>query len=112
MFPGMGGVNPKMMKQAMKKMGMKQEEIDAEEVIIKCSDKNLVIKNPQVTKIEMMGQETLQIAGEIEEEISGPSEEDVKMVMSQAECSEEDAKSALEATDGDIAEAILKAKEE
>ena len=40
-------MNPKMLKQAMKKMGMKQEDIDASEVIIKCSDKEIVIRNPQ-----------------------------------------------------------------
>jgi len=30
----------------MKKMGMKQEDIDASEVIIKCSDKEIIIRKP------------------------------------------------------------------
>ena len=32
-----------MMKQAMKRMGIKQEEIDAQQVIIRCEDKEIVI---------------------------------------------------------------------
>ncbi len=104
MFPG---IDQKMLKQAMKKMGIKEETIDAHEVIIKCKDKELIIKNPQVTKINMMGQETLQVLGDIEErESSLFNEEDIKAVMEQAKCSREDAKKALE-KERDIAAAIL-----
>ncbi len=100
-------INPKMMERAMKKMGVKQEEIDAHEVIIKCSDKNIVVKNPNVVKIKMMGQESLQITGDIsEEEQDVFNEEDIKTVMEQTGCSEEDAKKLLE-QEGDIAAAIL-----
>lgn len=104
MFPGM---NPKMMKQAMQKMGIKQVELDAEEVIIKLKDKNLIIKNPNVSKINMQGHETFQIMGDVSEESS--NEEDIKTVMDQTGCSEEEAKKALEKYD-DIAEAILNLK--
>jgi len=100
-------LNPKMMEKAMKKMGVKQEEIDANEVIIKCGDKNLVVKNPSVVKIKMMGQESLQITGDIiEEEQEAFNEEDIKTVMDQTDCSKEDAKKLLE-QEGDIAAAIL-----
>ena len=102
------------MKQAMKKMGIKQEEIDAREVIIKTSDKDIIIKNPQVSKVNMMGQESFQISGDIEEKelSSEPStnEEDIKTVMEQTNCTEEEAKAALEEAQGDLAEAILKLK--
>ena len=109
MFPG---INPKQMKMAMKKMGMKQEEIDAKEVIIICNDKKIVIQNPQVSKIEAMGQETFQIVGDIEEQpLESFSQDDVKIVMEQANCSEEEAKKVLEETN-DIAEAILKLKKD
>ena len=64
MIPGM---DPKLIKQAMKRMGMKQEEVVATQVIIKCPDKEIVINNPSVTKINMMGQENFQISGNIEE---------------------------------------------
>ena len=61
-------MNPSMMKKAMKQMGIKQEDVDADEVIIKSSNKNLVIKNPKVTKINMQGHETFQIVGDVQEE--------------------------------------------
>ena len=95
------------MEKMMKKMGMKQEEIDAEEVIISCKHKRLIIRNPQVTKINMMGQETLQVLGDIEEEeISGFKDEDIHIVMEQTGCNIEEAKKALDEKK-DIASAIL-----
>ena len=108
MFPG---INPKDMQKVMKKMGIKQEEIDATEVIIKTTDKDLIVKNPKVTKVNMMGQETLQIIGDIEEAPT-ISEEDIKTVSEQAGVSEEEAKKALENTQGDLAAAILDLKKE
>lgn len=104
-----GGIDPKLMKQAMKRMGIKQEEIRASEVIIKTADKNIVIRNPQVAKVNMMGQDTFQISGDITE-TSGISEDDVKTVAEQAGVSEEKARAALEESKGDLAEAILKLK--
>ena len=56
MFPGM---NPREMQKAMKRLGIKQEEIDAEEVIIRTASKDLVIKNPQVSRVYMLGQVTI-----------------------------------------------------
>lgn len=108
MFPK---INPRQMQKMMQKMGVKQEEIEASEVIIKCHDKELIIRNPQVSKIEVAGQESLQISGEIEEkELESYTEEDVKTVMTQAKVSEETAKSALEKENGNIAAAIIKLK--
>ena len=52
MIPGM---NPRQMQQAMKKMGIKQEEIDALAVIIRTRDKDIILRNPSVQKINMMG---------------------------------------------------------
>ena len=108
MFPGM---NPNLVKQAMKKMGIKQEEIDAKEVIIRTDDKELVIKNPSVVKIEMGGEESFQVSGSVEErELSTEaeiSEDDVKTVMEQAECSEKEARKAIEDNKGDLAKAIM-----
>lgn len=104
-------MNPKQLEKAMKRMGIKQEEIDAREVIIKCEDKELVINNPQVSKINAMGQESLQIIGDIEErELKKFTEEDVKTVVNQVNCSEEKVREALENSDGDLAAAILALK--
>ncbi|MBU1203904.1 MAG: nascent polypeptide-associated complex protein [Nanoarchaeota archaeon] len=108
MFPGM---NPRQMQGMMKKLGIKQQEIDAEEVVIKLKDKELIIRNPQVSKINMMGQETFQIVGDVEE-VSGTGEEDIKVVIEQCSCSREDAVKALEKNEGDIAKAILSIKKE
>lgn len=129
MFPG---IDPKMMKQAMKKMGIKEENLDATKVIIKLSDRELVFDAPQVSKVNMMGQETYQVIGEpVERELSESddntnntetaeaedttpdiNDDDIQTVMAQANCDEETAKSTLEETKGDIAEAIVKIKGE
>jgi len=62
----------------------------------------------------MMGQDSWQITGDVSErplaEESRITDDDVRMVAMQAGVSEEDARSALEETNGDIAEAILKLK--
>ena len=110
MFPGM---NPKMIQQAMKKMGMKQEEIDAEEVIIKGKNKTLIIKQPSVQKINMMGQDSFQITGNVHEvqESTEISEDDIKTVMEQAKVSESKAREALENNNGDLAAEIISLKE-
>ena len=111
MFPN---INAKQMQQAMKKMGVQQEEIDAVEVIIKCNDKHIVINNPSVQKVNMMGQVSYQISGtetvEAPEEVLEINEEDIQTVASQAGITEEEAIAALTETNGDIAEAILKMK--
>lgn len=103
-----------MMKQAMKRMGIKQEEIDATEVIIKTKDSEIVITEPQVSKVNMMGQNTYQVVGNAHIREKGSETEinkdDIKTVAEQAEVSEKEAKEALKGTKGDIAEAILKLK--
>ncbi len=108
----MPGMNPKKMQGMMKKMGISQEEIDASKVIIEKNDgSKLVIEDPSVTKINMQGQETFQIAGEIsEEEGEKFSQEDIQTVVEKTGVSEEKAREALEETE-DLAEAILKLSE-
>ena len=106
----MPGINPRQMNKMMQKMGIKQDEIEASEVIIKTPEKNLIIKNPSVTKVDMMGQKTFQIIGEVTEE-SSISEEDINTVSEQANVSKEEAKKELEKTSGDLAEAIVNLSE-
>ena len=109
MFPG--GVNPKQMGQMMKRFGIKNDEVDAKEVIIVLnSGKKLIFENPQVQSIEMQGNKTFTIAGNPREE-SGVPDEDVQMVAESAGVTKDKAKKALEEANGDIAEAILKLKE-
>ncbi|MFA7707780.1 MAG: nascent polypeptide-associated complex protein [Candidatus Pacearchaeota archaeon] len=107
MFPGL---DPKKMQAVMKQMGIKQQEIDATRVIIETSDKNIIINNPSVIKINMQGQENFQISGDVsEEEISqkDTSEEDIQTIIEKTGCSENEAKQALEEAEGDLTEAIL-----
>ena len=107
-------MNPRKAAQMMRKMGISQQEVDATEVIIKTPEKELVIANPQVSKVNMMGQETFQVVGEVEERAvsSEPeiNEEDVKTVMDQAGVSEEEAKEAIKKNDFDLAKTIIELK--
>jgi nascent polypeptide-associated complex subunit alpha len=107
----MPGMNPRQMQAMMKQMGMQQKDIAAEQVIIRTADKDIVIDNPQVARVTMMGQETYQISGAAREEKRQvtyvPSDEDVETVMSQAGVDKAKATEALTTSNGDIAEAIL-----
>jgi len=106
----MFNLGEKQMEKMMKQMGIKSEHIDAEEVVIKTKDMDIVISNPSITKINMKGAQSFQIAGEVSERGREKfSDEDVKMIAEQTGLSEEEAKTALEET-GDIAEAIMKLK--
>ena len=108
MIPGM---NPRKVQQMMKQMGIQQQDVEATEVIIRTADKELIISNPSVQKVNMMGQINFQISGEIEERSLATTpeinEDDIKTVMDQANCSEEEAKKAIENAEGDLAEAIM-----
>ena len=112
MIPGM---NPRKVAAMMKQMGVQQVDIPATEVIIRSEGKDFVIRNPSVAKVNMMGQETFQITGQIEERaISSEPEinqDDIKTVIQQTGASEEKAKEAIEKNDGDLAKAILGLKE-
>jgi len=109
-----GGINPKKMQGMMKQLGIAQEEIEAERVIIEKADGKIIINNPRVVKIKMQGQESFQITGEVsvsegDEEGGGVgvSEEDIKQVSEKTGKSEDEARKALEDSNGDLAEAIL-----
>jgi nascent polypeptide-associated complex subunit alpha len=102
-----GGMDPKKMQALMKQMGIKSEEIEAVKVTIETSSGSaIIIEEPQVTKITMQGQASFQIAGNVRVE-EKTAADDIKMVMEQTGCTEEDAKAALEKSNGDIAEAIV-----
>jgi len=112
MFPGL---NPKKVQAMMKKMGMAQQEIPAKKIIIETSDNNIIINNPSVIKINMKGQETFQISGDVEgqpaeneeQPVENNMEQDIKTIMEKVNCLEQEAKIALEKANGDLTEAIL-----
>jgi len=103
----MPGMNPKDMARVMKQMGIKSDELSAKRVVIELEGKKLVIEPAQVVQIEMQGQKSFQISGDVKEE-STDSLEDVKLIMAQAGCTLEEAQNALKEANGDIAQAILK----
>src|SRR2546430_4229130 len=64
MIPG-GRVNPRQMRQAMKRMGIEQEELEGvEEVIIRTASKEYVIRDPNVTAMTAQGQKIWTVVGE------------------------------------------------
>lgn len=120
MFPGLGGLSPKKMQAMMKQLGIKQEDIDAERVIIEKEDGGkIIIKNPSVAKVVMQGKESFQISGDVtetggeaEEGNENTKEEDIKMIMEKTGKSRKKAEKALEEADDDIAQAIMKLSKE
>ena len=105
------GINSRRMAQMMRRMGIQQVEILATEVIIKTPEKDIIITDPQVSKVNMMGQETFQITGSVSEKSKQEfSQEDIKIIIEKTGVSEEEAKNALKET-GSVAEAIIKLKQ-
>ena len=103
-----GGIDPSKIQGMMKKLGIKQEEIDTLRVVIEKTDgSKIIIDNPNVSKINMQGQESFQITGEAREESGGLNKEDINSVMEKTGCSKEQAEKALKDSNGDLAEAIL-----
>ncbi len=112
MFPGLGrGLNPRKMASMMKQMGIDINEIEnVEEVIIRTPEKDIVFKDAQVSIMDARGMKTYQVVGtpqEVAREAKIP-DEDIKLVMEQTKSGENEARSALRETKGDIAAAILK----
>lgn len=105
-------INPRDLQKAMQRMGVQQKEVEAIEVIIRCEDKDIIIQNPNVAKVSMMGQESWQVTGKaIEKSRSSEpdiKEEDIKTVMDQTGKSREESLESIKAAKGDLAEAILK----
>ncbi len=113
----MPNLDPRALKSLMDRLGIKSKELQAVRVTIELADKDIVIENPQVVSVEMQGQQTFQVSGDVKEvekkaevEIS---EEDIKLVMEKSGVNDaEKARKALQESNGDIAEAILRLKQE
>jgi len=120
---GGGGLNPRKMKQMMEQMGIDLEDIDAEEVIIRTPDEELVFSDAEVQRMDAQGQQTYQIVGEPESRERGTGDtesatvpedegedaipqEDVDIVVQRAGVAEDAAREALQEADGDLAAAI------
>ena len=130
---GGGGLDPKKLNQMMQQMGVNMDEIDAEEVIIRTADEDLVFTDAEVQRMSGQGMETYNIVGSPEERPRGEGgasaveapaddaddaaasggddssaipQDDVELVAMRADVSESAAREALEAEDGDLAAAV------
>ncbi len=113
-------------RRMMKQMGMNMNELgDIKRVILQGDNKEIVIEGPQVTSINVQGTKMYQVAGGTETERKpqtgaatevAPVEEakleipeaDILLVAQQANVSIDKARAALEANEGDLAQAIIK----
>ena len=109
-------MSPREAKRMMQRMGLNMGEMpDVQEVVFKTSEKEIVVENPQVAILDLHGQKIFQVTGEriteraVEKEVAGITipEEDVRLVADQTGKSMEEAKRALEESEGDLAKAIL-----
>jgi nascent polypeptide-associated complex subunit alpha len=125
MIPG-GPRNQRQMEMMMRRLGMTSEPVaDVEEVIVRTRTKEHVFAQPEVTVLTVQGVRTYQVVGqpvirargsvgapaaarELPAAPAGPPEEDVRLVMDQANVSREEAVEALRQAHGEPAEAIMK----
>jgi nascent polypeptide-associated complex subunit alpha len=126
MIPG-GGRNPRQLEMMMRRLGMTSEPVPGvEEVVVRTKTQEHVFRAPEVTVLTVQGVRTYQVVGNPEVRArgasaapaapaasaapaapAGPPEEDVRLVMDQANVSREEAVEALEQANGQPAEAIL-----
>lgn len=111
-------VSPRHAKRMMQRMGLNMGEMpDVQEVILKTSEKEIIVEGPEVAVLEMQGQKIFQVTGgkitereiqvtKVAKKVVIP-EEDIQLVADQTGKSLDEAKNALEETDGDLARAIL-----
>jgi nascent polypeptide-associated complex subunit alpha len=130
-MPGMPR-DPRQMQLMMRRLGMKTEEVaGVEEVVVRTRTQEHVFRAPDVTILTVQGVRTYQIVGNPEVRArgasppasdtagstalptapakpAGPPEEDIRLVMEQANVSHEEAVEALLQSHGEPAEAIMK----
>jgi nascent polypeptide-associated complex subunit alpha len=117
------------MERQMRRMGVDFEQLDdVTEVLIRFPDKELLLPEPQVLLMKAQGDDIYQVVGQTEERgltasteikegtpitpIQPFTEEDVQLVASQANVSEDDARNALREADGNLAKAIINLTQE
>lgn len=125
MIPGRGQ-NPRQVEAMMRRLGMSTETVPGvEEVIVRTKTQEHVFRAPEVTILTVQGVRTYQVVGTPETRPrsagasapagpssayapAGPPEEDVTLVMEQANVSREEALEALLQAKGEPAEAIMR----
>ena len=98
------------MQQMLKKLGMKMDNIKANQVIIKTDSGDITIDEPQVIRTTMKNQVVFQVSGDVKEKTF--TDEDVKLIIEQTGIKDEEKiKKLLQQNDGDVAKTIMKLKE-
>ena len=106
-------MNPRAMKSLMAKMGIKSSEISAIRVTtIETNATNIVIEDPQVTKIEAQGSVSFQISGDITEAEKAVevnvTQEDIDLVAEKTGITDKELiKEKLIEEKGDIAQTVV-----
>jgi len=109
-----GKVNPREANRMMQRMGMQVQQLDdVTKVIMESPTRRIVIDNPEVATVTVQGQTIYQVGGGTmrEEGVGRGSDEDAKLVASQAGVSIEQATNALRQSNGDLAQAIILLKQ-
>ncbi len=106
----MPGMDPRKMKEIMKKLQMDTREIRARRVVIETGDSNIIITDSEVMEVDLMGKKVFQVSGNVTEE-EAVREEDVQMVMEQTGRDREEVVKKLRELNNDIARAIIELKE-
>ncbi len=104
-------INPRQMQQMMRRMGVNQSDLSAKRVVISLIDKELVFENPNVQKVNAMGQISFQVTGNFTEQTIDVtpdiSDDDIKMIQDQTGKEKTIIQSTLVKNKGDIAKTIL-----
>ncbi|MDE1858921.1 MAG: nascent polypeptide-associated complex protein [Candidatus Micrarchaeota archaeon] len=111
----MPNIDPRQLKRIMDSMGIKSTELDASRVVIEGADMDIIVENPQVTKIDAKGSVSFQIQGDIKEVDKVKvqiDDDDIKLFMEKSGIDDpEKARIALEQANGDIAAALINLKD-
>lgn len=131
MIPGLGG-DPRQVSMMMKKLGIDVRELeDVQSVTVRTATKDYVFDKASVSVMRAQGVETWQVSGKartVERSSAGPApnaasnppappvaeaplvipDEDVQLVAKETGRSPAESRAALEATKGDLAEAIVR----
>lgn len=106
MLPNM---NPRQMQQMLKQMGINSRQLTCSCITIESEDEKIIITEPQVFEIAAQGQKSYLISGKTTTSVA-IREEDIKLVVEQTNCTEEQALETLKKTNGDIVQAIMNLK--
>lgn len=110
----MKNLDPNQLRGLMKNVGM--DKMKANKVIIERDGKDIIIRNPQVMKVSMRGEESFQISGKVEKIEQGASksykEEDLELIMEKTGASKDEAEKALQENGGEVAKAIMELQQE